>query len=149
MDKAALLALADRVEALTGPDRDVDALIGLAALGFFICEPRYEGAPVAYGYVDKDGSRIEPGHGGKQLIRDYTATLDAAMALVPEGWVVASLEWWPMRNRGGVCLREVKDFDKEGGFGFGFDKTCGDARSHAATATLALTAASLRARVSQ
>jgi hypothetical protein len=83
-----LLELADRVEAATGPDRELDAEIAVTALGFFVADPRYPGAPTAYGYVDEDGSRVEPGHGGKQLIRQFTSSLDAAMTLVPVGWSV-------------------------------------------------------------
>ena len=80
-----LLELAEQVEAATGPDRELDCLIAVAALGFFEVAPRWEGGPIGYGYINKDGERIEPGHGGDQLVRKFTASLDAAMTLVPEG----------------------------------------------------------------
>lgn len=60
MDKDALLALADRVEALTGPDREVDAAIW--------CE------------LNGEMAVLTPN------LSYYTASLDAAMTLVPEGW---------------------------------------------------------------
>ena len=80
MDKAALLALADRVEAMTGPDRGVDAAIVLA-----ICR----GATVGHYAADDDGDIVF--HAAAIGIRDkstcphFTASLDAAMTLVPEG----------------------------------------------------------------
>lgn len=82
-----LLLLAEKVEGLEGADREVDAEIGLLAGGFFLAEPRYPGAVRMYGYVDSDGCRVEPGNGGQfSLVPCYTASLDAAMMLAPEGW---------------------------------------------------------------
>lgn len=81
MNRDELLALADRVEALTGPDREVDAAIAVAALGWFTIPPRYEGDKVGYGYIDADGVRVHPGHGGDQMVPRLTASLDAAMTL--------------------------------------------------------------------
>ena len=82
MDKAQILALADRVEALTGPDRGVDAAIVLA-----ICR----GATVGHYAADDDGDIVF--HAAAIGIRDkstcphFTASLDAAMTLVPEGMI--------------------------------------------------------------
>jgi hypothetical protein len=65
--KDELLALAERVEALTGPDRGVDAEVG-----------RYFAAQFL-GYAP-----WEPQTGCAK----FTASLDAAMSLVPDGY------WW-------------------------------------------------------
>ena len=78
-----LLKLAERVEQLSGPDREVDALIWLE---------------VTPGATRKETRFIHKASGKEQIIdetRDasrrmiivpnYTASLDAAMALVPEG----------------------------------------------------------------
>lgn len=74
--------LAGRVEKLTGPCRETDAAIGLATGRFFLGEPRYPGAARMYGYVDENGSRVEPGNGSHDsLIPRYTASIDAAMTL--------------------------------------------------------------------
>ena len=61
------MKLSDRVEALAGPDREVDGCIWYAA--------------------------VEKPRAGEKLDRDminrwptYTSSLDAAMTLVPEGW---------------------------------------------------------------
>lgn len=70
-----------RLEAAEAGSRELDADIGVLIGGYYVAEPRYEGAPVAYGYVDADGRRIEPGHGGDQLIPPFTTSLDAALAL--------------------------------------------------------------------
>lgn len=70
--KDELRALADRVEALTEPDRQIDCKIENAlGLAVFDRDPR-----IIYG--DADYSRREP--------KPFTASLDAAMTLVPEGW---------------------------------------------------------------
>lgn len=77
--------------------------------------------------------------------RTFLCSLDAAMTLLPPGWVIASLDWWPMTRRAGVTLREVRDQT----WGVGFDETTGDARSQAATPALALTATALLALAEQ
>lgn len=76
-----LLQLADRVEALTEPCREVDAAIAVTALGWFTIPPRYVGDSVGYGYMEADGTRIHPGHGGDQIMPRYTTSLDAAITL--------------------------------------------------------------------
>jgi len=88
-------ALADRVEAGDGADRELDCLIAVACLGYFEVPPKWKGGPIGYGKFDSDGAEIHPGHGGAQLVPRFTASLDAAMTLVPEGdyWVRQDL--WP------------------------------------------------------
>jgi hypothetical protein len=77
-----LTSLAVRVEAASGLDRELDALIGCAVAGFYLADPRYPGATQMYGYVDAEGGRVEPGNGAPdRLIPAYTASLDAAMTL--------------------------------------------------------------------
>jgi hypothetical protein len=97
-----LEALAARCEAGTGPDRGLDAAIGVTVGGFFLGEPRYPGAERRYGYVDSEGSRVEPGNGAADsLIPQYTGSLDAAVKLVPEGWTWSIpgfvKPWWDCR----------------------------------------------------
>lgn len=101
-DKASeLLALAERCEKASGPDRELDALIrrvvfadfvlcgdsgsacaacmmGLDATQFPEC-----GAPL--GMVDERASHPSRWQDDDRLPA-YTASLDAAMTLVPEGW---------------------------------------------------------------
>lgn len=79
-----LLELAARCEAAAGADRELDAAIAVAALGFFEIEPKWEGGPVGYGYIDADGCPVHPGHGGDQLVKEFTASLDAAMELAKD-----------------------------------------------------------------
>lgn len=69
-----------RLSKAEGPSRELDALIAVTVDGFFEVPPRYEGDDIGYGYFGEDGTRIEPGHGGTQLVRKYTSSLDAAYA---------------------------------------------------------------------
>jgi hypothetical protein len=118
--KDELIALAGRVEALTGPDRGVDTWIenhlGLA---------RFEPAHPFRSHCDGD-TRKEP--------KPYTASLDAAMSLVPEGY-----EFTVSMHIGGTgaasIFRRNEDNERE---------TC-CRLCVAATPALALTAAALRA----
>lgn len=133
-DKQALLALADRCEQATGADRELDVAIAVAACGFFVAEPRWEGGPTGYGYVDAEGSRVEPGHGGMQLVRKFTRSLDAAMTLIDAEC------FWRLGHDGegpDPSLFEARVFDP-----MQMDRP---ALATAATPTLAITAACLRA----
>jgi len=83
--------LVERVAAATGPDQELDCRIAVALDGFFEIEPKWDGGPIGYGYVNDEGTRIEPGHGGAQLVHRYTASIDDAVALVGRvlpGWQV-------------------------------------------------------------
>lgn len=130
-----LLKLAERCEAATGPDRSLDCAIAVAAADYFLLPPKWDGGPVGYGYFDADGAEVHPGHGGDQLVKRYTASLDAAMTLVPEGMklvldthhmIVTLYEYWPISS------------PEDEGFA--------SYQAEAATPALALCAAALRAR---
>jgi hypothetical protein len=110
---ADLLALAERVEALTGPDDAVDLAIA---------EWCYANGGVAG--VNYDPQLWVIRHGG-----EFTASLDAAMSLVPDGY-----DWILGRTNGGLTVHaEVGNREQ----------------IFAATPALALTAAALRARAAQ
>jgi hypothetical protein len=127
MNAADLIALADRVEALTGVCRETDAEIAVKALGWVTRPPRYEGDYVAYGYMHAEGFLMFPGNGGgDSMVRRYTASIDAAMSLVPDGATFQVTRRVPGE---GCCA----DIDMEW-------------HANAATPSLALTAAALRAR---
>lgn len=125
--RADLLALASRVEQLTGPDREVDAEIALACGvvrerdgDCFYGHEYYSVLVLERGYYDHEGNAPELLH--------YTSSIDAAMTLVPEG------EEW--------CLSKVMYDNK------GTPAACVNLMLPevlAATPALALTAASLRA----
>ena len=77
-----LIALAERVEALDGPDREVDCAIGVA-IGLFRTEPN-RGWPGQIDYIQiREEGDLYPGHGFDQLVPKYSASLDAAMSLLP------------------------------------------------------------------
>jgi hypothetical protein len=74
MSRVDLMALAERCEQAGGPDRDLDALIA-PLQGLRIVD---EGHPIGRMCYDDIGCAL--------IMPRYTASLDAAMMLVPEGW---------------------------------------------------------------
>ncbi len=128
MDRDKLLELALRCEAATGADREIDVEIearkidaktGLADCSFPTVE-KWVAAALQYGWN----------------VPRYTASLDAAMTLVPEGWTVANLSqsdtkgWWAELRQGLLSS---------------YDKVVFGKQLNNATPALALCAASLRA----
>lgn len=88
MDKDKLRALAERCERAEGPNRELDAAIAVAngALRVHLVD----GHATAF-YAN-----------AASPLPFYTASLDAAMSLVPEGW------FWRVdqgRNAGGACFK--------------------------------------------
>lgn len=115
MSKGALLELAARVEAVTGPDRELDFAIYAVTCG-------------------GDCSHIRPNQ--RYLYGEsYTASVDAALGLVPAGWAVRNFDDWTPETPPywSVDLRRL-------------DRAHHVAQGEAATPALALTAAALRAR---
>jgi hypothetical protein len=106
MDRAdELEALAERVEALTRPDREVDAEVALA-FGYvrdeFCCTningssergllwfPPYFTADDKAGAISEYRSSVAANFWPESDPPAFTASLDAAMSLVPEGWLPA------------------------------------------------------------
>jgi len=142
-DRSKLLALAEAVEKLSGPDRRLDCLIenelGLAR--FVEDRP----APFGGGWLDK---RVDP--------KPYTASLDSAMTLVPEGWAIDRISMWPATPEGAdnvtaaqssvsMVGTSIERFGKRMVWGHGGSKD-GKAEAKATTPALALTAACLRAQ---
>jgi len=126
-----LLALADRVENLDGPSREVDVLIGAI---FGLCPHKtttYERCQGDSGYTcdecgaDSWGNRSKSGQRLDDKIPAYTASLDAAMQLVPAG-----VEWQVNKEATGGFAQCV---------GFEGESWCD-------TPALALCTAALRAR---
>ncbi len=90
IDSKALLALAERCEAATGADREIDALIWCTLRGV-----KYKYHGVAYGSQETQVHYVEPpkrkrfvsqGRPHSPHALQWTGSLDAAMALAPEGW---------------------------------------------------------------
>lgn len=119
-----LIELAERCERLTGPCRETDVLILIAALG--------------YRDVMGDGSIFDRGNDGywtlegdekNRTLPSPTASLDAALTLVPETYD------WRLRHTNGGLTNHAK----VGGNGREYER-------FAETPALALCAAALRAR---
>lgn len=88
-----LMELAERVEKATGPDRELDPRIWCALRKVEFPEPPYEALVPDYDEDPTGGVMVESITRNGLLLqcrRDqsprYTASLDAAMMLVPEGW---------------------------------------------------------------
>ena len=114
-----LVELAERCEAATGPDRKLDMAI-VHALSGVLGEP----------WPEATGMRMveacDSFEDSRDTVARYTASLDAAMTLVPEGWI------WDVTSTGTAWVME------DGGD----PQLFGDA----ATPALALCAAALRAK---
>ena len=96
-DHATLEALLARVLEGTGPDRELDAEIALAfgivaqrAGNCFYGHKHYSVMVLDRDYYDHDGNAPELPH--------FTASLDAAVTLVPEGW-----RWWVNSSNNARC----------------------------------------------
>jgi len=125
---AALLELAARCEAGTGPDRELDCRIWWVLDGLSIS-------------FEDTVAIVADLHAW--LAPYYTASLDAAMALVPEGHTIQMSDWDAeiLRERG-PWQAIVLPFRARGSLtDYTFTNRC----DHAATAPLALCAAALRA----
>jgi hypothetical protein len=140
--------LAERCEKAAGPDRELDAQI-IEALGYHrTVEGSYYTGPILR-YYGK-GPIGEVGRLKKLTIPKFTASLDAAMTLVPEGWRAGFEEnascdepgkayaWvWPFES----------NYDPDWQMGQEGQQGNPDAqKGYAATPALALCAAALRAR---
>ena len=126
MDKSELLKLAERVEALSGPDVETDLAI---AVSIGAVPEAYEraivhGKPMPYYWHSTDTKA------GYWTPLEYTGSLDAAMTLVPEDHIWAIEADTSSEKCGAWC----------------YDKDCQNTRPHlAATPALAFCAAALRA----
>ena len=116
-DPSAIEALAARVEQASGPDREIDAAIHMAAT------------------VGKDWTRNDPA-AARVWALHYTASLDAAMSLVPAGF------HWQV----GIGV-EGSDEYVDRAYAWCSDEPTGELCC-AATPALALVSASLRALAS-
>jgi hypothetical protein len=98
-DPTTLLALAERCEQAAGPDRELDAEIALAA-GW---ERKWNDSDKPHGWYWRRGDYSWTAE-MEGIPPNYTASLDAAVTLVPEGcgWMVmgnaAKVGRWPSRG---------------------------------------------------
>lgn len=141
--------LAARVEALEGPDREVDARIWCSVSppvesytvdNWMRNDPRPANQDVVgltlSDWLDRwpdDAAKMADSYG----VPKFTSSVDAAMSLVPEGHVWDAGTW---RFTNSPAFANVGQRDRDSDY---------DSEAFAATPALALTAASLRARVVQ
>lgn len=144
-DNEVLMHLAGRVEASSGPDRELDALIWWeCGDGKRLCpEDTTAGRAVRnyFGADFDDDGNFRPETTATYRGLAYTASIDAAIQLVPEGI-----------GDGITALWNVEVWADNGVYPEHVRATAwvyGAARTYAATPALALTAAALRARASK
>lgn len=138
--KARLLELAARCEAASGPERELDRDIMLVAVPCDRAPFRYW-APMnentGHGAVDVERVYYAPHCAQAVAVPKFSASLDAAMSLRPDGWTIAQLGesdtggWWAELRRGHRTSYDATAFGKQ---------------LENASPALALTAACLRAR---
>ena len=149
-----LAGLIVELEAAAEPSKALDRKIALAVGWVRLSPSEARRKHPTWFHPDdcRDGRVVMDSLHGTDVWRDpiaYTASVDAALTLLPESWCIASLEWWPMTSiKAGITLREVKTFDGEFA-STGYDETCDAARARAKTPALALCAAALRAKAVQ
>ena len=136
-DAATLLALAERVSALTEQDAATDVEIWLAAeAGPADVQSYEEGLQIS---ADEARFRAEYMMGGWAPTR----SIDAAMTLVPEGW------GWTLTGDGSACVYSKEpttaNVTLPSGEVMQFPDVAASANAKAAMPALALTAACLRA----
>lgn len=125
MTRTTLLALASRVEAATGADRELDAAISCALKFPDLCPAQPDDFDGKYGY---SAGNIKCEHGFLMADR-YSASLDAALTLVPSGWA------WCLYSSG----------DEPGHVRLSKGASSNSVTADAASPALALAAAALRA----
>ena len=137
-DRDTLLALAERVEGLSNPDRSIDAEVA-AALRITPGTPGTEWIKKWDGpFIANPASHGEPGlvalqNGCWWRAFDFTASIDVAMKSVPKGWHVGMLTECDEDGNPSCCLTQNEE-------------PCRDAVGRGADMALSLVAASLRAR---
>ena len=115
-----LIELAERVEAMRRPDNGIDREIAFA-VGWTRATPA--GLKFEY-WFDPNGKRADPG--------DFTGSIDAAMTLVPDGYLAQV--WRGIDGEGSATCSQLKQINLPRVFG--------------AIPAMALTSAALRARAS-
>ena len=120
-NRETLSTLADRAEKATGPDRELDAAI-----------------KEAFGHIWDYAADWGPRGKDRPVAKPYTASLDAAMTLVPKGW-----RWWKAGDSAtGGSRMVIVDTDDDGKFMVLGECPCPSTSDRNA---LALCGASLRA----
>jgi hypothetical protein len=135
MTRAELLALAERVECASGPDRELDAEIAAACYGGEIVWKTANHTMEQYP-ARRHASTMHVGGFCNAYVPTYTSSIDAAASLVPEGCEVKLVfHTNPAFHARAAVHRHVLD---------------GSVPSHrGATPAIALTAAALRARAEE
>lgn len=153
-DRSKLLALADAVEKLTGPDRESDCLIWCHTKGIDL---RWTGCRSELLDAGEEGiiGWIDPGKHqrnfqtnrattGPGSVPAYTTSLDAAMSLVPEGCLFTARTVWNKMTPAGLGF--ISRYEKGEFNGHERLYWMDEHQAVAATPALALCAAALRAQ---
>jgi hypothetical protein len=133
-----LLELADRCEKATGPDRELDCEIVVAVGGGEIVWKQANYTMEAYP-AHRVPSANHLGGFANEPVPAFSASLDAAMQLVPEGYVWGAGSWGNPDTEGPWAWCATKQDSKDNDLDYG----------KATTPALALCAAALRAQAQE
>lgn len=138
--------LARRVSELQGPSREVDAAIQIAVFGDVAFGNVWpftpESTPMLSEYVEQFRDTLDVDDAiPDDVLPRVTASLDAAMTLVPEGCLVVVKTLWDKDKTAGYAI--IQHYADTETCGKRYD---GETTGLAATPALALTAAALIAR---
>jgi hypothetical protein len=138
----ALLELAERCEAATGPDRALDRDIGLALFDRASpTVPEFIHSEAHEAYISLQRSVVSGEH--------YTASVDAALTLVPDGWHVTHSGEGRFLTRGRFVVTLETWGIEQAEDGSDIHTTPNRRHGVAETFALAICAAALRARAAQ
>lgn len=145
-ERKALSDLIERLEKATGPDRELDV-----AIGFAVGRIRERDGNYLYATGNDSDMVVEPNEYDDHLVSQplsyYTASIDAALTLVPEGsWAGLDPIFFDEPGRvlfdAIICRPDWSQWTPAG-------EWIGRKEARAATPALALCIAALRARLSQ
>lgn len=134
-DRATLLGLADRCEKASGPDRVLDAEIARSCGWVALDKHQWWSAEHV---ADCRQRKVSKWQYATQSLPTFTASIDAALSLVPEGWK------WSCDFTQRPLFQDCGRADLYAP-GIGDDRPADVTDIYAATPALALTAAALRA----
>lgn len=77
-----MAGIVERLEAASGPSNELNGLILKES------KPEFADTTVVSGWL------VGGNHAVPTLAPPFTSSIDAALSLVPEGWIAGELQWW-------------------------------------------------------
>jgi len=138
----------ERLEKATGPDAklDVEIWAALYAPSAFILRSPFNGEWCAFEDDNPKGHLVET-RGKPKMRTPYTSSIDAALTLVPEGYAVERITYWPKQPSSADIIETRLGHDGQYYHGgSAIEGAWGSWRADGATPALALCIAALKAQ---